>query len=125
MTIKNIVDALPAIRKIANQDLSMPTLYKVKMLMDKLDVQYRFYDEGRSKIITKYCDERDGKYVPRETEKEELEKGMREILAVEIDAKEIKPVTIPATENLKLSYADLSTLDGLIKINFDEENGDT
>ena len=44
MNMKTLVDALPSIRKIAGQELSMKTLYRVKRLLDKLEAHLRIYD---------------------------------------------------------------------------------
>ena len=52
---------------------------------------------------------------------EELEKEMRELLDLDIDMDEIKAVRIPAEEDMRLSYADLCALEGLVEVEFDEE----
>ena len=45
---------------------------------------------------------------------------MRELLDLDIED-EIKAVRIPAEEDMRLSYADLCALEGLIEVEFDEE----
>ena len=85
MNMKTLVDALPSIRKIAGQELSMKTLYRVKRLLDKLEAHLRIYDEQRTKIMERCCTVEDGKYVPKPDMAETLEADMRELLDVEID----------------------------------------
>ena len=121
MKMKNIVDAIPSIRKIANQDLSMKTLYRAKRLLDKLEGHLRFYDEKRTAIMEKCCDTENDKYIPKPEMSETLEKEMRELLDLDIDMDEIKAVRIPAEEDMRLSYADLCALEGLIEVDFNEE----
>ena len=97
MKMKTLVDALPSIRKISGQDLSMKTLYRAKRLLDKLEAHLRFYDEKRTEIMERCCTVKEGKYVPKPDMAEALEADMR------------------------LSYADLCALDGLVEIEFEEE----
>ena len=123
--MKTVVDALPSIRKIANHDLPMQTLYRVKRLLDKLDAHLRFYDEKRAEIIGKYCETgEDGRQRAKDGTEDSLEREMSDLLSVFIDTDDVKPVKIPANDGLRLSYADLcalDTLDGLVVIDFGEE----
>ena len=128
MKMKTVVDALPSIRKIANHDLPMQTLYRVKRLLDKLDAHLRFYDETRAEIIGKYCETgEDGRQRAKDGAEDSLEREMSELLSVSIDTEDVKPVKIPTNDGLRLSYADLcalDTLDGLVVIDFGEEADD-
>ena len=121
MIMKTLVDALPSIRKIAGQELSMKTLYRVKRLLDKLEAHLRIYDEQRTKIMERCCVVEDGRYVPKPGMAETLESDMRELLDVEVDMDGIQAIRLPAEEDLRLSYADLCALDGLVEIEFEEE----
>lgn len=121
MNMKTLVDALPSIRKIAGQELSMKTLYRVKRLLDKLEAHLRIYDEQRTKIMERCCVVEGGKYVPKPDMAETLEADMRELLDVEIDMDGIQAIRLPAEEDLRLSYADLCALAGLVEIDFEED----
>ena len=81
----------------------------------------RFYDEKRTAIMEKCCDTENDKYIPKPEMSETLEKEMRELLDLDIDMDEIKAVRIPAEEDMRLSYADLCALEGLIEVDFNEE----
>ena len=119
MIMKTLVDALPSIRKIAWQDLHAKTLYRVKRLLDKLEAHLRFYDEKRTEIMERCCTVENGKYVPKPDMAETLEADMRELLDVEMDG--IQAIRLTAEEDMRLSYADLCALDGLVEIEFEEE----
>ena len=121
MNMKTLVDALPSIRKIAGQDLHAKTLYRVKRLLDKLEAHLRFYDEKRTEIMERCCTVEDGKYGPKPDMAETLEADMRELLDVEIEMDGIQAIRLPAEEDMRLSYADLCALDGLVEIEFEEE----
>ena len=120
MNMKTLVDALPSIRKIAGQDLHAKTLYRVKRLLDKLEAHLRFYDEKRTEIMERCCTVENGKYVPKPDMAETLEADMRELLDVEIEMDGIQAIRLPAEEDMRLSYADLCALDGLVEIEFEE-----
>lgn len=121
MNMKTLVDALPSIRKIAGQELSMKTLYRVKRLLDKLEAHLRIYDEQRTKIMERCCVVEDGRYVPKPDMAETLESDMRELLDVEVDMDGIQAIRLPAEEDMRLSYADLCALAGLVEIEFEEK----
>ncbi len=120
MKMKELVDALPSIRKIANQDLSAKTLYTLSLLLDRFESELKAYDETRCKLIEKYCETIDGKNIPKKETLAEFEKEMQELLDIEINMANINPVEIPACEEFKISYADLCCMNGFIKIKFEE-----
>ena len=122
MKMKELVDALPSIRKIAGQDLSAKTLYRVSLLLDRFEGQLRAYDETRNKLIEKYCDTAEGKVIPKKGSESDFEREMLELLDMELDMANVKPVEIPADEDFRISYSDLCAMNGFIKIKFDEEN---
>lgn len=121
MKMRNLVDAVPSIRKIANQDLRARTLYRVSLLLDRFEGELKTYDEVREKLIQKYCDAADGKVIPRKETAAEFECEMIELLDTEVNTDGLKPVEIPADEDIRISYADLCLLGEFIKIKFEEE----
>ena len=121
MKMKTLVDAVPSIKKIANEELPMGTLYKVKRILDKLESHLAFYDEKRQSILEKYCDVEDGRYVPKEECAERLENEMRELLDVELDMEGIQKLKLKADDSMRLSYADLCALKEFIEFEFTEE----
>lgn len=121
MKTKNLVDALPSIRKIAGQDLRAKTLYRVSLLLDRFDKELKAYDETREKLILKYCDRKDGKVVPKPDCAADFEREMMELLDMEIDMNGMKTVKIPADEDIRISYTDLCLLGEFIEIEFEED----
>ena len=120
MKIVQIVDALPALQKLAGQELSTKSLYKISKLFSKLDNEITFYNTQRDKILGQYCDVVDGQYIPRKEDVDKLEAEMQELLNIEIEC-EVKEVAIGVEEDVKLSYNDLMALRGIIRIEGDEE----
>ncbi len=122
MKLKNIVEALPALQKLASEDLTIKTLYKVKKLMERLDKEIEFYNGERNKAIEQLCKREDGtKYTIPKENREALNKRLQELLDVTIEPP-IEPLLIYANEeNIRLSYKDLITLDSIVEIcGFDE-----
>ena len=119
MKLKKIIDAVPALQKLANADLSLKRLYWVKKLISQLENEVAFFNDERNKIVAKYCE--NGKIKPEHAEAFKSE--MDELLALDVDVK-FKVVEIPDTEDIKLSVNDLMLLDGFVKILFQEECGE-
>lgn len=115
MKIIQVVDVRPSLQKLAAQDLSLKTLYKVSKLLDKLEEELVFYSTQREKILEKYCEFKDGQYQPKKEDMEKLNTEIKELLEVEIDS-DIKEVTIGVNEDVKLSYNDIVALKGFIRI---------
>ena len=115
MKLMQVVEALPALQKLAGQDLSIKILYKIQKLLGNLENEIAFYNEQRSKIMSKYCDIAGNQYVPREADMVKLNSEMKELLDTEIEY-EVKEVAIGINEDVKLSYNDLVALRGFVRI---------
>lgn len=108
-----IVNAMDALKKIGESELSMPILYKANKLLKKIDGELEFFNKKRQKIISKYGVKiEEDKY--KIEDQESFNKEMAELLAVKIDG--IAPVEIPTSERISLSYNDLCSLNGLVTI---------
>ena len=115
MKIRQAVDALPALQKLAGQDLSIKKLYKISKLLGNLDNEIAFYNTQRNKIMSKYCDIVGNQYKPREESLAKLNAELSELLDTEIEC-EIKEAVIGTDEDVKLSYNDLVALRGFVRI---------
>lgn len=120
MKMKELIDALPSIRKISEQDLSTKTLYSVSKTMKKLENELDFYDKRRQQLIEDYCEEKDGRTEPKPEYKEVFEREFLELLNLDITPDGFKPVEIPENENIRLSYSDLCAVEGIFTIKFAE-----
>ena len=115
MKIIQVVNALPALQKLAKQDMSLKKIYKISKLLGNLDGEIAFYNEQRGKILAKYCDIVGNQYVPRAEDEAKLNAELGELLNTEIDG-EIVEVVIGCDEDVKLSYNDLMALQNFIRI---------
>lgn len=117
MTLGRVVSAAPALQKITNMDLPVKSLYRVSILMAKIEPQLKFYDIERAKIIKKYCekDTHGFRVVPKY--REQLEREFNDLS--EIDIGEIEEIKIAECDTILMSYADLVALEGIIKIDFE------
>lgn len=116
MTNKTLVDALPALQKLAKQELTIGTLYKVSKLLDRLENEACVYHKMARSLIEKYCTVENGTVTPKSDTAEEFNDKFDELLNYEIDLGEIKPIEIPTSENIKLSYNDLLLIKEFITI---------
>ena len=115
MKIKQVVNALPALQKLAAQDLSIKKLYKLSKLLGNLDNEIAFYNTQRNKILSQYCDVVGNQYVPRKEDEAKLNVEMNELLDTDIEC-DIKEVVIGVDEDVKLSCNDLMALQGFVAI---------
>ena len=120
MKMRELVDALPSIRKISGQDLDVKTLYNVSKIMKKLESDLEFYDSRRQQLLEDYCTEIDGCVEPKPEYREVFEREFMELLNLDVTSGEFEPIEIPADENLRLSYADLRNIEEIFVIKFME-----
>lgn len=118
MKLKDLINAFPAFQKLTAQEMSLSVLYKLTIMLDKLNVHFQFFQNRRNALIEKYCDVKDGKVFPKNLiAGQEFDKESKELLELDIDVSDINlPVIIPETENIKLTYSDLENLKEFIKI---------
>lgn len=114
MTMGQIVTALPALQKLADEKLTLKTLYKVSNLLSKADREISFYNSERYKIVESLGNNlQDDKWQIPEENRAEFESRMSELLNLEVDA-ELTPVTVPTSEDLHMSYNDIKALEGFV-----------
>lgn len=119
MKIKQVVEALPSLQKLAGQDLSIKKLYRISKLLGNLEKEIAFFNEQKSKLLTKYCDVVGNQYVPRTETEAQFAQEFNELLDTDIEC-EIREVVISDNEDVKLSYNDLVALSGLVRIEGDD-----
>lgn len=122
MKLGNVVNALPALQKLAGENLTPKTLYWVSKTLSKLDGEINFFNDERAKIAKELGNEveTDKWEIPVEN-RPEFERRMVDLLNVEIEA-EFKVVKLPVTENIRLSYNDLRMLDGFVELELAEDD---
>ena len=123
MKLESVVQALPAMQRLANESLTPKTLYWVSKLLNHMEKELEFFNAERNKLFQKYGEEseaEEGKLKIKKENTEAFESAMKAVLAVEID-NDFKAVHIPTTEKITLSYNDLHLLNGFIELEFIEE----
>ena len=119
MKIKQVVEALPSLQKLAGQDLSIKKLYKISKLLSSLEKEIAFFNGQKSKLLAKYCDVVGSQYVPRKETEAIFAQEFNELLEMDIEC-EIVEVAIGDNEDVKLSYNDLVAMQGFIRIEGDD-----
>ena len=119
MRIGQIVNALPALQKLGNENLTLKTLYWVNKLLSALDKELSFYNAQQRKILNELGTEvQTGKWeIPPEMREQYLAR-MAELDGIEID-NAFPVVKLPVTEHVSLSYNDLKLLEGFVELEFE------
>ncbi len=117
MKMGKIVEAVPALQKLANTELTPKTLYWVSKLMSKLDKELAFFNTQRERMLSELgTQEENGNWsIPPES-RPVFEERMTELLNIDIEDS-FKIVLLPMSENVSLSYNDLTALSGLVELN--------
>lgn len=121
MKLSTIVNAVPALQKLAATNLSPRTLYWISKLMAKIDCELAFFNAEKEKIARELLGKEveKGKWeIPAEN-REALDRRMADLLDIDIDD-DFKVAKIPTTEPITMSYNDLRTLEGLVELELDE-----
>jgi len=122
MKMGKLVEALPALQKLAAAELTPKTLYWISKLMSKIDKELAFFNEQRDKALAELGTEIEpGKWKIDPDKRSAFEERMTELANIEID-ETLKVVKLPMTENVSLSYNDLRSLEGLVELDFVEDS---
>lgn len=120
MKMVNIVNAQPALEKIASVDLPLKLLYSLTKLMEKLEREMRFFNDERDKLIIKYGEqEEDGTFRIPGDKVAEFQLHASELADIDVEW-DIAPIVLPLIDDLKLSYHELKMLEGFIELRGDE-----
>lgn len=122
MKMQTLVDASPAIRKLAGKELPLRISYALSRLIRRMDEHLAFYDERFRAMLEEHCRAEEGGWVPRTPDDREALSGkQRELLELEADMGEFQPVTLPEGLALDITAADLIAMEPFITIIFEEE----
>lgn len=121
MKMGKLVEALPALQKLAAAELTPKTLYWVNKLMSKIDKELAFFNEQRDKALAELGTEIEpNKWKIAPENRSAFEERMMELANIDIE-ESFKVVKLPMSENVSLSYNDLKSLEGLVELDFVEE----
>lgn len=122
MKMQKLVEASPALRKLAGKELPLKVAYELSRMIKKMDEHLSFHDEKWQGMLEEHCTEKEGRWYPKsDADGAELNRKRRELLELEADTGEIRPVVIPAGVNVDISAADLLLLEDFVEIHFEEE----
>lgn len=100
--LKEILVAIPALSKLARSDLTLIYAYKLQKVLSALQKEADFFAQKRRSILDKYNEQ--SEEAERKTQAE-----LDELLSLEVSP-ETAPVSIPTTENIKLTPNDIGVL---------------
>lgn len=111
MTYRNFIAAVPAFQKLVMQELPLPVAYKLSKMVKAVNEEARFFGQRHSVIMKRHEDPHSPK----------IEEEVEELLNLEIEWDK-KPIRVEIDEKLKLSCADVDSLEGFIE--FVDKEGD-
>lgn len=124
MKIIEVLNYQDLYQKIKDQPINIKLAYKFNKLYTKIASEVIFYEESLNKIIKQYAETDDkGNFVPNESntgiliKKEYVEtchRKIRDLQEIEVDITDIF-FTLDELEDLKITPAELSCLESLIK----------
>ncbi len=94
-TLGRIVNSVSALRKMANQDLSLKTAYETYKLIKIMNEHLGYFDDNREKI-SKLADNQD--------------KELEALLKTEVELADFQKVKVSLKENVNMSAMDLMEL---------------
>ncbi len=99
-TLGRIVNSVSALRKMANQDLSLKTAYETYKLIKTMNEHLGYFDDNREKI-SELADNQD--------------KELEALLQTEVELVNFQKVKVSLKENVNMSAMDLMELEEFIE----------
>lgn len=108
--LKSIISAIPALAKLSAGNLNLRTAYNLQKATMALQKEADFFSERRDKIFAKYGKKsEDGGFTFGESEEQLAVTELEELLSLDVSP-ECERVSVPLSENVKLSANDLGVL---------------
>lgn len=112
ITLKEIINAVPALNKLADSDLPLPLAYKLNKMTKTLQAEIDFFTREREKIMKEYGGE--VKHSRMVFKKPEGLKAMEDVLALEVEP-ECGKIEISISDNIRLAANDVTFLEPFIE----------
>lgn len=110
MKLRQIINAVPALTKLANADMGLQNSYNLQKLLSSLQTEIEFFNEHKMKIASKYGTVKENGLVDIPKEKEaEAQSELDELLELDVQTV-VTTIKIPITENVQLSANDIGIL---------------
>ncbi|GHU34987.1 hypothetical protein FACS1894105_02790 [Clostridia bacterium] len=121
MKLLEIVNAIPALTKLAAADMPLPDAYRLQKLIGSLQSDIDFFNAQKLKTAQKYGVIRDDNFVDIPGDKiAEAQSELDELLYMNVET-EITAIQIPANDTIKLSANDVGLLTPFAEFIFKEE----
>lgn len=121
MKLRQIIDAAPALQKLATAELPIKRLYWVRKTLNKLNGEIEFFNEERIKILAKHNTSKDKDFVKIPPDKiDEVNEQINELLDTDVEVDNLKKFAINASDDIKLSVADINALEVFVDFDFEE-----
>lgn len=106
----DLLNAVPALQKLANADISLKAAYKLNKMLDALQNEIAFFEAERNKILNKFADQaEDGEYRFHDSTQHEAEEKLEQLFNMEITP-DIEAITMSIAEDVRLSVNDIQSL---------------
>lgn len=123
-TIGTLVDASPAFRRLAVQELPVKTAYRLSRIIKKAEEHLSFYEEQYTAALEKHCEQRgdEGRWFPKTAEdRAEFERRLAELRLVDAELENVSPCVIADGEGVKITCADMIALEAFVEFEIEEE----
>lgn len=122
ITLGELIDAQPTLVKLSNAKMPIVASYKLAKIIEQVDDELQNFYSAREKAILNYCDKTEentpvtdehGNYLIKDEKKEELNKEIFELAAVEVELIG-EQISISSIEGITISPMEIMTIRKLI-----------
>jgi len=117
LTLKELLDAKPALEKIVKQDIDIAQSFKLAKYIRELNEHFKDYDDQRVSLVRRLGkeDQETGNFEVKDPEKKEFVSEMGKLLDIKVELK-FEPLNLSDFEGVKLSPGDALALEKLFNI---------
>lgn len=117
ITIANLINSTaPVLSKMMSKELSPVTSFKLVKIIKAVNAEIEIFNGERIKLLEKYGTESEDKsnYVIPDENKDAFNKGISELLALEVDIT-VEKINLSG-ENIKISPADIMAIEEFVEV---------
>ena len=113
ITLKEIINAVPALNKLADSDLPLPLAYKFSKMTKALQAEIDFFNDERNKVMKKYGGEiRRNCIVFRDAEgNQEFQRVLGLVVSPAVEK-----FSVPTLEDVRLSAHDVEAREPCVEV---------
>lgn len=117
ITIANLINSIaPVLSKMMGKELSPVTSFKLVKIVKAVNAEIEIFNGERIKLLEKYGTKSEDKsdYIIPDENKDAFNKGISELLALEVDIA-VEKVNL-ANEDIKISPADMMKIEEFVEM---------